>query len=72
MQMTQVAKGTNTTNTKNGSKYNKEIIKRLMEKHGLSKVYIYQCLSGARNSETAETVRKQYKEFAQKISEALK
>jgi hypothetical protein len=41
-------------------KYNQLVVKRLIDKHGFSKMYIHQSLRGERNSESSEKIRKDY------------
>ncbi|MPT34488.1 MAG: hypothetical protein E2604_05225 [Flavobacterium sp.] len=43
--------------------YSPEIISALVEKHSLTAQYIRQCLSGTRNSITADKIRKDYQDL---------
>jgi len=42
-------------------KFNPLVVEKLSVKFGLSKTYIRQCLNKTRNSETADTICKEYK-----------
>lgn len=53
-------------------RYNQSVIWRLSEKFGLTKMYIRQCLRGDRDCETADTLKREYKEMVQKIEEVIK
>jgi hypothetical protein len=52
-------------------RYNSLVVEKLSTEHGFTKMYIRQCLSGDRDSLTADTIRKQYKELDKKVNEAL-
>jgi len=53
------------------NKYNPLVIEQLSARHGFTKIFIRQCLKGDRNSITADTIRKEYKELVKKVTEAL-
>ncbi|MDN3673112.1 hypothetical protein QWY99_08635 [Flavobacterium branchiarum] len=46
--------------TKKRATYNGDIIDRLIKKFGVSKRYVQMSLSGDRESETSETIKKTY------------
>jgi len=48
-------------------RYNQVAINKLREKYALSAVFIRQCLNGTRQSITADTIKKEYKELVDKI-----
>lgn len=52
-------------------KYNTEVLKRIREKFGLSEYYIRECLNGHNSSETADTIRKEYKRLLTAVEMAL-
>jgi hypothetical protein len=51
--------------------YNKLVVKRLMEKHGFSKMYIHQSLREERNSESSEKIRKDYTIMCKEVEAVL-
>lgn len=51
--------------------YSPEIISALVVKHGFSAQYIRQCLSGNRESITADTIRKEYKELKSELDKTI-
>lgn len=51
--------------------YNQQIIKAIVEKHGFTAFFIRQCLSGNRNSISADKIKKDYKILEKKIKEAI-
>ena len=53
-------------------KFNPLVVEKLSVKFGLSKTYIRQCLNKTRNSETADTVSKEYKQYEKEINNVLK
>ncbi len=53
-------------------RYNTIAVETLSVKHGLTKRFIRQCISGDRTSQTAETVLKGYKELVSKIDAVTK
>ena len=53
-------------------KFNPLVVEKLSVKFGLSKTYIRQCLNKTRNSETADTVCKEYKQYEKEINNVLK
>lgn len=53
-------------------KFNPLVVEKLSVKFGLSKTYIRQCLNKTRNSETADTVCKEYKQYEKEINNILK
>jgi hypothetical protein len=57
--------------TKKKNKYNAEILKRLLEKYGVSKRYITMSLSGDRESETSDKIKTDYKLMEKEISKTL-
>ena len=57
--------------TKKNYKYNTLVVKRLSEKYGLSEYYIRECIRGDRNSETSDTVRKEYKRLVNEVKNVL-
>ena len=52
-------------------KFNSQVVNRLIEKHSLTGYYIRQCLKGERNSETSDTVRKDYNRLARQVKNVL-
>lgn len=56
----------------NRNSYNTVVVNELSNKHGFTKIFIRQCLKGDRNSITADTIRKEYKELKTKVENALK
>jgi len=58
--------------TKKKNTYNKEILNRIKEKYGFSKRFITMSLSGDRNSEMTEKIRKDYKKMEMAILALLK
>lgn len=61
----------NRTKIPNRKKYNIVVIKRLMEKYGLTMRYIHQSLNGDRTSETSELIKKDYKHLCEEVDKAL-
>lgn len=53
------------------NRYNPVVVQQLSEKHGFTKIFIRQCLKGDRNSLTADTIRKEYKDLVKKVTAAL-
>lgn len=51
--------------------YNQEIIKTLSSKHGLTTYFIRQCLSGHRDSITADTVKADYKKLEAELNKTI-
>lgn len=49
--------------TKKKNTYNKEILNRIKEKYGISKRFITMSLSGDRNSEMTDKIKKDYKKM---------
>lgn len=56
---------------KNRNKYNQTVIEQLILKHGFSRRFIHQCLSGERHSVTSETICKDYKTLIAKVEKAI-
>lgn len=52
--------------------YNRDIIKRLREKHGFTARFIYASLRGERTSESSDKIVKDYKVMEQEINKTLK
>ena len=52
-------------------KLNPLVVEKLSVKFGLSKTYIRQCLNKTRNSETADTICKEYKKYEKEINNVL-
>lgn len=52
--------------------YNQQIIKALVDKHGFTPFFIRQCLSGHRNSITADKIRVDYKMLEKELKETIK
>lgn len=61
-----MSKGTRKNNT-----YNIDIIRRLKKKYGLTGVFIYASLRGARNSETSIKICEDYKIMEKEINKTL-
>lgn len=62
-----------TCETKNKTQtYDTRVVKRLQEKYGVSKRYITMSLSGDRESETSEAIKKDYAKMNHAVSELLK
>ncbi|MWB96741.1 hypothetical protein GON26_20455 [Flavobacterium sp. GA093] len=57
--------------TKKKNNYNTEILKRLLQKYGVSKRYITMSLSGDRESETSAKIKTDYKLMEKEISKTL-
>ncbi len=51
--------------------YNRDIIKRLREKHGFTPRFIYASLRGERNSESSITIVEDYKKMEKEINKTL-
>lgn len=51
--------------------YNKQIIKRLKEKHGFTTRFIYAALRGERTSESATKIYEDYKRMEQETNRIL-
>lgn len=51
--------------------YNTTVVNQLSTKHGLTKRFIRQCLSGDRVSLTADTICREYKDLVKKVEAAL-
>lgn len=51
--------------------YNREIIRRLREKHGFTSRFIYASLRGDRTSESAEKIVEDYKKMEIEINKTL-
>lgn len=60
------------TKTKQYFTYNRDIIKRLKEKHGFTSRFIYASLRGERTSESSDTIVKDYKKMESEINKILK
>ncbi len=58
------------TNYKIG-KYNSYVINRLIKKYGVSKDFIYKSLSGVRDSETANSIIKDYSRGITEVQKVL-
>ncbi|MBI1838253.1 MAG: hypothetical protein HYR91_13410 [Flavobacteriia bacterium] len=58
--------------TNQARRYNTIAVERLSVKHGFTKRFIRQCISGDRTSQTADTIKKDYKELVSKITESTK
>jgi hypothetical protein len=58
--------------TKKKNTYNKEILNRIKEKYGISKRFITMSLSGDRNSEMTDRIRKDYRKMEIAVFELLK
>lgn len=66
------AKNAMSKSNQNRNSYNTVVVNELSNKHGFTKIFIRQCLKGDRNSITADTIRKEYKELKTKVENALK
>lgn len=53
------------------NRYNPVVVQQLSVKHGFTKIFIRQCLKGDRNSLTADTIRKEYRDLVRKVEDAL-
>lgn len=51
--------------------YNQEIIKTLSAKHGFTTYFIRQCLSGHRDSITADTIKSDYKKLESELNKTI-
>ena len=51
--------------------YNTLVVEQLSSKHGFTKRFIRQCLSGERVSLTADTICRDYKDLVKKVNTAL-
>lgn len=58
--------------TKKKNNYNTEILTRIKEKYGLSLRFMRMSLSGDRNSEMSDVVRKDYERMHKAVTELLK
>lgn len=58
--------------TKQYFTYNRDIIKRLKEKHGFTSRFIYASLRGERTSESSDIIVKDYKKMESEINKTLK
>ena len=58
--------------TKKNNSFNSAVINALSDKHGFTTRFIRQCLTGDRNSLTADTIRKEYKTLVKEVEEILK
>lgn len=58
--------------TKQYFTYNRDIIKRLKEKHGFTSRFIYASLRGERTSESSDKIVKDYKKMESEINKTLK
>jgi hypothetical protein len=58
-------------NTQKRNKWNSLVVNKLSEKYGFTGYYIRQCLKGERNSQTSDTIRKEYKELVLEIENTL-
>jgi len=56
---------------KKKNKWNAIVINRLAQKHGFTKYYIRQCLRRDRNNNTADIIRREYRELVLKVEQAL-
>ena len=66
----------NKSKTKDGlptqaKRYNVLVVERLAEKYGVTQRFVRQCLSGDRQSETADTIKKEYRELDDAIGKVL-
>ncbi len=52
--------------------YNVEILNRLKDKYGVSKRFITMSLKGDRESETSESIKKDYRTMEKEVSKLLK
>ncbi len=59
-------------NTQKRRNYNTQVVKRLAEKYGLTERFIRLSLREERTSETAMTLKKEYKKLVKKVEETLK
>lgn len=60
-----------TTKQKEYYTYNRDIIKRLREKHGFTPRFIYASLRGDRTSESAGKIVEDYKKMEKEINKTL-
>lgn len=51
--------------------YNPQIIKKLVEKYGMTSYYIKQCAAGRRNGVVPDKIKKEYKLLANSASQAI-
>ncbi|RQO66869.1 hypothetical protein DBR40_21695 [Pedobacter sp. KBW01] len=58
-------------NSQNRNTYNTVVISELSSRHGFTKIFIRQCLKGDRNSLSADTIRREYKQLVKKVESAL-
>lgn len=58
--------------TKKRAIYNTTVVNRLIEKYGVSKRFITMSLSGDRESETSEAIKKDYKTMLKEVNNVLK
>jgi len=58
--------------TKKRANYNTTVVDRLKEKYGVSKRFITMSLSGDRESETSEAIKKDYKTMLKEVNNVLK
>lgn len=58
--------------TKKRAIYNATVVNRLIEKYGVSKRFITMSLSGDRESETSEAIKKDYKTMLKEVNNVLK
>jgi len=60
-----------TTTAKTYKTYNRDIVKRLQAKYGLTSVFIHASLRGHRNSETSIKICEDYKLAEKKVNKIL-
>lgn len=58
--------------TKKRAIYNATVVNRLIEKYGVSKRFITMSLSGDRESETSEAIKKDYRTMLKEVNNVLK
>ncbi len=58
--------------TKKRANYNATVVDRLIEKYGVSKRFITMSLSGDRESETSDSIKKDYKTMLKEVNNVLK
>lgn len=51
--------------------YNALVLDKLVEKYGMSRYYIKQCINGRRDCTTGDNIRKEYHRLCLKVKEAL-
>jgi hypothetical protein len=58
-------------NTKKRNNYNTDVINRLAQKYGVTDRFVRQSLKGDRDSETAETLKKEYHKMVKALDDKL-